>query len=183
MTITAIRVDNLKILENTMTEIATAKIAITAPIDVAIGSRIIEEGYGPGAWHGADLRAALSDVTARTAFWRPGTGRHNIAEIALHHAACVRSVIGQLTGREEAAFPLEGSDWFDASDEKRMAWPSVLDVVDAQQTRLASVVADIGSGAQASPLSDAERFDLLLGVTCHAVYHAGQIQLIKVLNT
>ena len=165
-----------------MTETATAKTAITAPIDAAIGSRIIEEGYGPGAWHGADLRAALADVTARTAFWRPGAGRHNIAEIALHHAACVRSVIGQLTGTEEAAFPLEGSDWFETSDEKGMAWPSVLDVVDAQQVRLGSVVSDIGSGAQTSPLSDAERFDLLLGVTCHAVYHAGQIQLIKVLE-
>ena len=27
--------------------------------------------------------------------------------------------------------------------------------------------------------ADAERFDLILGITCHAVYHAGQIQLIK----
>jgi len=30
--------------------------------------------------------------------------------------------------------------------------------------------------------SEKERFDLALGVTCHAVYHAGQIQLIKVLH-
>src|SRR3954463_6163511 len=169
MKIAAIHVDNLKILENTMTEVATAKTAITAPIDVAIGSRIIEEGYGPGAWHGADLRAALADVTARTAFWRPGSGRHNIAEIALHHAACVRSVIGQLTGGDEAAFPLEGSDWFDASDERRMAWPAILELVDAQQMRLASIVSEISNGARTSPLADPDRFDLLLGVTCHAV--------------
>lgn len=172
----------MKFAERTMTEIATAKTAITTPIDSSISSRIIEEGYGPGAWHGADLRAALADVTPRNAFWRPGEGRHNIAEIALHHAACVRSVIGQLTGVEEKAFPLVGSDWFETSDERRMPWPSVLGVVDAQQTRLASVVSDIGSGGQRSPLTDAERFDLLLGVTCHAVYHAGQIQLIKVMS-
>jgi hypothetical protein len=166
-----------------MTETATAKTAITSPIDPAIASRIIEEGYGPGAWHGADLRAALADVTARNAFWRPGTGRHNIAEIALHHASCVRSVIGQLTGSDEAPFPLEGSDWFEASDERRIAWSDILELVDVQQTRLSSVVAEIATTAQTSPMSDAERFDLVLGVTCHAVYHAGQIQLIRVLRS
>jgi hypothetical protein len=37
----------------------------------------------------------------------------------------------------------------------------------------------IATGATKSPLSDAGRFDLVLGITCHAVYHAGQIQLIK----
>jgi len=31
-------------------------------------------------------------------------------------------------------------------------------------------------------MSETDRFDLVLGVTCHAVYHAGQVQLIKVLN-
>jgi hypothetical protein len=30
-----------------------------------------------------------------------------------------------------------------------------------------------------SPLAEAERLDLVLGITCHAIYHAGQIQLIK----
>jgi hypothetical protein len=30
-----------------------------------------------------------------------------------------------------------------------------------------------------SALADAERFNLVLGITCHAIYHAGQIQLIK----
>src|SRR5512133_131824 len=169
-----------------MTETATApapaKTTIGSPVDPAISSRIIEEGYGPGAWHGADFHAALADVTARNAFWRPGTGRHNIAEIALHHASCVRSVIGQLTGKEEAPFPLEGSDWFEASSARRMAWPAILDLVDAQQARLASVLGEIASGRRKSPLSEVERFDLALGVTCHAVYHAGQVQLIKVLN-
>jgi hypothetical protein len=28
-------------------------------------------------------------------------------------------------------------------------------------------------------LADAERFHLVLGITCHAIYHAGQIPLIK----
>ena len=49
-------------------------------------NRILDEGYGPGAWYGSDLRAAVGDVKKATAFTRPAKGRHNIAEVALHHA-------------------------------------------------------------------------------------------------
>jgi hypothetical protein len=42
-------------------------------------------------------------------------------------------------------------------------------------------VADRAAGRSRSPLGPAQQFDLILGVTCHAVYHAGQIQLVKVL--
>jgi len=31
-------------------------------------------------------------------------------------------------------------------------------------------------------LPERERFDLVLGITCHAIYHAGQIQLVKALR-
>jgi len=162
--------------------IATTKTIIGAPVDPSITSRIIEEGFGPGAWHGPDLRAAISDVTAKDALWRPAPNRHNIAEVAVHHAACVRSVIGQLTGSDEPAFPLEGSDWYEISNERTMKWAKIVDLVESQHSRLGEVVSEIGNGVRTSPLSDAERFDLLLGVTCHAVYHAGQIQLVKALN-
>jgi DinB superfamily len=142
-------------------------------------SRILTEGYGPGAWHGPDLKAALADVTAAGAYWRPGAGRHNIAEIALHHAFCARAVRSQISGRSAEPFVLEGEDWFEASDESTLAWPKIQDVVESEQQRLAQLVADIEAGKAASPLADAERFNLVLGITCHGVYHAGQIQLIK----
>ena len=48
--------------------------------------RLLREGYGEGAWHGPDLKTALADVSSEGAFRRPAPGRHNIAEIALHHA-------------------------------------------------------------------------------------------------
>ena len=162
--------------------IAATKTAINAPVDASIGSRIIEEGFGPGAWHGPDLRAAITDVSAKDALWRPAPGRHNIAEVAVHHAATVRAVIEKLTGAEEPAFPLAGADWYEISNERTMKWSKIVDVVEAQHSRLADIVSEIGNGVRTSPLSDAERFDLLLGVTCHAAYHAGQIQLVKVLN-
>jgi hypothetical protein len=132
--------------------------------------RILDEGYGPGAWHGADLKAALADVTAEQAFWRPAPGRHNIAEIALHHAFCARSVRGQLTGKAPEPFVLEGEDWFEASERGPLSWPQIQSALEVEQGRLAAAVA---------ARQDGEPVDLVLGITCHAVYHAGQVQLIK----
>jgi hypothetical protein len=142
-------------------------------LDARVLTRVLDEGYGPGAWHGSDLKAALADVPPDLAFWRPAPGRHNIAEIALHHAFCARSVRGQLSGTAPEPFLLEGEDWFPLSEDASLSWPDIQAAVEAEQSRLATVVAD---------LPDAERFDLVLGVTCHAVYHAGQVQLIKRLH-
>ncbi|HSL70322.1 MAG TPA: DinB family protein [Longimicrobiales bacterium] len=148
-------------------------------IDPAVFTRILDEGYGTGAWHGPDFAAALADVTAETAFERPAAGRHSIAEIALHQAWCARAVIGQLTGQAPDPFPLPGEDWFELEPSGELSWPEVLEVVEAQQKKLATTVAKIGSDRRPSPLTEAERFDLVLGITCHAIYHAGQVQLVK----
>jgi hypothetical protein len=148
----------------------------------ALETRLLNEGYGTGAWHGPDLKAALADVTADVAFRRPAPGRHNIAEIALHHAYCARAVRGQLSGASLEPFVLEGSDWFELSDQAAITWPEILAVVESHQQRLAAVLTDIAANVVQSPLGDAERFHLVLGITCHAVYHAGQVQLIKRLN-
>lgn len=169
-----------------MSTATSAKTTIPNGLDSRVLARIIEEGYGPGAWHGADLKAALGDVSPELAFWRPAPQRHSIAEIALHHAYYARSVRGQITGAPLEPFVMEGDDWFvlsgKKSGKKELAWPEIQAVVDAEQRRLAAAVADIGAGRIQSSLVEAERFDLVLGITCHAVYHAGQIQLIKRLH-
>lgn len=155
----------------------------TAATPKALETRVLDEGYGPGAWHGADLKAALADVSAEVAFWRPAPGRHNIAEIALHHAFCTNTVRGKLSGVELEPFVLEGDDWFAADNSSTMKWTDIVATVDSQQRKLAALVKSIAAGRTASPLNDTERFDLVLGITCHAVYHAGQVQLIKRLQT
>jgi hypothetical protein len=144
--------------------------------------RLLQEGFGPGAWHGPDLKAALADVTPALAFWRPARGRHNIAEIALHHAYFVRTVRTQLVGGPAEPFVLEGEDWFEASDARRLSWMSIHATVESEQGRLYAGVVDIEAGRISSAMKAEERFALVLGITCHAVYHAGQIQLIKRLH-
>ncbi len=148
-------------------------------VDQGILTRTLEEGYGPGAWHGNDLKAATADVSAEAAFRRPGPDRHNIAEIALHHAYYVHDVRRRLSVTPPEPFVLDGDDWFLLADASRLSWNQISETLDNEQRRLAELVAAIADGRQGCPLSDAERFDLALGITCHAVYHAGQIQLIK----
>ena len=152
------------------------KTAPAIPVSPALAKRILDEGYGPGAWHGNDMKAAIADVSPKLAYWRPAPSRHNIAEIAIHHAYYQHSVRGRLTGVKLEPFVLEGDDWFAIDDEKGMAWKKIVDVVASMQKKLA----DVAGGP--SILPDDERLSLLLGITCHAVYHAGQVQLIKALS-
>ena len=163
-----------------MSTTTSSKTEIPKGLDARVLARILEEGYGPGAWHGADLKAALADVSPELAFWRPGAGRHNIAEIALHHAYCARSVRGQLSGTTPEPFVLEGEDWF-ALPAQSAASTGRRSAASSRRSRPRWPPSSPTSppAAMKSPLADAERFDLVLGVTCHAVYHAGQVQLIK----
>jgi hypothetical protein len=91
----------------------------------------------------------------------------------------VGQIESKLTGGAPTAFPLVGEDWFELDDESRLTWAAITLLVDAAQQRLSRTVGEIASGARTSPLPEAERFDLVLGITGHAAYHAGQIQLIK----
>jgi hypothetical protein len=153
-----------------MTAVA-AKTTVAPGLHPTVYARILEESYGPGAWHGPDLKAAVADVTPEAAFKRPAPGRHSIAEIVLHHAWFVRSVVGQLTGRTPEPFLMKGEDWFELENGKRPTWPEIRATLQSYQDQLAKAVV--------SPLPEAERLDLILGIAFHAVYHAGQVQLVK----
>ncbi len=163
-----------------MSSTATQETSAPAALETQLLTRILDEGYGPGAWHGADFKAALADVKTDLAFWRPAPERHNIAEIALHHAYCVRSVRAQLSGQPAEPFVLEGEDWFTLADASTLSWTKVRSVIESEQKKLAAVVS--ARGDTPSSLTAEEWLNLVLGVTCHAVYHAGQVQLIKRLH-
>ncbi len=163
-----------------MSTATATKTELQGKLDARILLRTVEEGYGPGAWHGNDLKAALADVSSEAAFWRPAAGRHNIAEIALHHAYCIRNVRAQITGGKPDAFVMEGEDWFDLPGESKLSWAKVKSTLEKEQQKLAAAFAALGGGKSAS--ATPEQFDLALGITCHAIYHAGQVQLLKALR-
>lgn len=158
---------------------ATATKTVPEGLNATVFARTLEEGYGPGAWHGPDLKAAIEGVNTELAFWRPGPERHNIAEIALHHAYHLHHVQSRLTGQPASPFLVAGDDWFALPSAADLSWSQIQALVESNHKRVVDTVRAIGEGKVRSPLEDGEQFDLVLGITSHAVYHAGQIQLLK----
>ena len=157
------------------------KTATPTGIPAAVLMRLIDEGHGPNPWYGADIQSALEDVDATLAARRPQTGRHNIAEIALHHAFWVHEVRGRLLGGSAEPFALPGEDWFAWEGGAQRSWDDVKKTLAAEVERLRDAVDAVARGAQPSPLNAEERFDQVLGIAAHGAYHAGQIQLVKAL--
>jgi len=65
-----------------------------------------------------------------------------------------------------------GEDWFPLSNDRPLGWPEIQAALDAEQRQLAAAVAALDQ-------LDSDRLEIVLGATCHAIYHAGQVQLIK----
>ena len=161
-----------------MTTSPQTKTEIPNGLDARVLTRILEEGYGSGAWHGPDMKASLDDVSAELAFWRVAPDRRNIAEITLHHAYSARYVRGVLSGSQPESFVMEGEDWFPLSGDT-LSWPTIRETLDTEQRQLTNTVAEIVAGQAKPTFADARCLELILGITCHAAYHAGQIQLLK----
>lgn len=152
-------------------------------IPAAVLPRLIDEGHGPGAWYGADIQSAIEDVDAAQAVRRPAPGRHNIAEIALHHAYWLHEVRGRLSGGTADAFVLPGEDWFtwEGTDAGRASWDEIRRVLAVEIQQLRDALDAIDRRTVKSPLDPEARFDQVLGIAAHGAYHAGQIQLVKAL--
>ena len=72
----------------------------------------IDEAFDRRSWHGTNLRGSLRGMTAASAAWRPGAGRHNAWEITLHAAYWKYAAWRRLTGEKRGAFARPGSNWF-----------------------------------------------------------------------
>ena len=137
---------------------------------------LLDEAYNKKSWHGPNLRGSLRGVTAKEAAWRPASGRHNIWEIAVHAAYWKYVVRRRLRGDRRGSFPLKGSNWFDrpiSLTEK--AWRLDVALLEQEHGKLRQAVASF-------PLKPGD-MALVQGIAFHDVYHAGQIQLLKRLQT
>lgn len=146
---------------------------------------LVRESYDRKAWHGPNLRGALRGVDARTAFWRPGAGRHNVWELALHAAYWEWAVVRRLTG-DRAPFDSRprGRDFpaGPASEEQatEAAWRADLALLARHHARLLDAIAALDPlKLHARPAGSRQTPALMLrGVASHNLYHAGQIRLL-----
>ena len=138
---------------------------------------LLDEAYSKKTWHGPNLRQSLKGVSAKQAAWRPGRGRHNIWEIALHAAYWKYAVRRKLQAGKRGSFVLKGSNFF-ARPENRSAseaaWRADRMILETEHRELQKVMRQ----AFETPQSE-KRMAMIYGVAFHDVYHAGQVRLLR----
>lgn len=141
---------------------------------------LLDEAYDRHAWHGPTLRGALRGVSAAQAARRPGPGRHNVWELAVHCAYWKYAVRRRLTGERRGRFPLEGSNWFARPMEvSEKAWKRDLALLASEHRLLRATIAGLRPGALDGSAAGRRRAHMIRGIAAHDLYHAGQVSLTK----
>ena len=138
-------------------------------VGVSLILNLIDQAYDHKAWHGTNLKGSLRGMTAAEAAWRPGAGRHNAWEVAVHCAYWKYAVWRRLTGVKRGSFPMKGSNWF-ARPAAGADWKADLALLAEMHRQLREAIA---------ALKTVPDLALLTGIAAHDLYHAGQIQLLK----
>lgn len=139
---------------------------------------LLERAWDGGAWHGPAVHEVLEGVDAQTAAARPLAGAHSIREIVLHLAAWEGAVLERLGGTARPE-PEEG-DWPKPADGEG-AWGEALALLTERNRRLRATVAGL-EGTDLARGVTGQEYDvahMLHGAVQHAVYHAGQIALLR----
>jgi uncharacterized damage-inducible protein DinB len=147
--------------------------------------QVIDEAYNKKSWHGTNLRGSVRGLSPAQAGWRPGPGKHSIAEIVVHAAYWKYSARRRLRNDPRGSFPLKGSNWFTPPQPlSTSAWRECVALLDAEHRALRAAVAELTPGRldQAPVGRKIPNRMLIRGIALHDVYHAGQIQLIKGLH-
>lgn len=147
---------------------------------------LIDEAFEKKAWHGPNLRGTIRGLSAAEAAWRPGPGRHSIQELVVHAAYWKYAVRRRLSGDRRGSFALAGSNWFPrAETPDEIAWRADVRLLVDEHRKLRAVVA----GLRDRDLDHAAAGHrttvrvLVRGIAAHDLYHAGQISLLKRLQS
>jgi hypothetical protein len=144
---------------------------------------LVDEAFDRKAWHGPTLLGAIRGVPAARAEWRPAPGRHNIRELTVHAAYWKYAARRRLTGDKRGSFALKGSNWFETDPSR--TWKQDVRLLIDEHRKLRDAVAAFPPRALDRPV-DARRQTAVFtirGIAAHDLYHAGQIQLLKRLQS
>lgn len=138
---------------------------------------LLDEAYEKKTWHGPNLKQSIKGVTAKQAAWRPGPGRHNIWEVALHAAYWKYAVRRRMEGGKRGSFVLKGSNFFarpEKDGDTEAAWVADKRLLEDEHRALCAAVSRVLRTPRGSKL-----LPMLYGVAFHDIYHAGQIRLLR----
>jgi uncharacterized damage-inducible protein DinB len=135
------------------------------------------------AWHGPALLELLAPVDAAMASSRPIPDAHSIWELVLHVNAWEGAILRRLRGE---ALELEASDDFpEIQDVSERAWQDTVENLNRHHHELTAAIAAMPESRlwERVPGKDYDFYFMLHGAVQHALYHAGQIALLKKLSS
>ena len=145
-------------------------------------SRIAQQlklAYEGEAWHGPAVLEILSGVDARAAAARPIPNAHTIWELTLHISGWENVIRRRLGG--EACTLSDADNFPDVKDKSEAAWRKTVDTLKrTNQELLAAMNATPDSRlADRVPGKNYDVYTMLHGAVQHALYHAGQMAILK----
>ncbi len=145
-------------------------------------SRIADQlrrAFAGGAWHGPSVYEVLEDVDASTAAARPIRDAHTIWELTLHLATWEDVVRRRIGGAEVE--PSDNENFPQASDAGEKAWGKTKKRLKDKHEDLLQALSQMPETrlTEQVPGKDHDFYHMLHGEVQHAIYHAGQIALLK----
>jgi uncharacterized damage-inducible protein DinB len=125
------------------------------------------------------LMEILADVDAPASAARPIPLAHTIWELTLHITAWDTAILRRLAG--QAASPSDAENFPKIRDTSESAWRTALENLRRQHQELLRVISLLPDGrlSEQVPGKDYDFYFLLHGTVQHALYHAGQIVMLK----
>lgn len=143
----------------------------------------LKRAYQGEAWHGPSLRELLADVSHTQAARKPIPTAHSIWELVQHIIAWEEVVRRRLAGEVVTDIP-DAVNFPVSNDATEAAWQATLQALAASNQALRDSIkqCDEARLEQIVPGMGYTNYFMLHGVIQHALYHAGQIALLKKLT-
>lgn len=131
------------------------------------------------SWHGSHVFEILEGVDAPRASRQPMPGAHSVWEIVLHMRAWESIVLRRLRG--QLVEPTDAEDWPPVADPTPASWKGALVALRETHDELNREIASIPDDRleTTAPGGRTTLYRLAHGAIHHALYHAGQIALLK----
>ena len=142
----------------------------------------LRRAFEGNAWHGPALRELVSGITAEQAVARPIQVAHSVWEVLLHIKAWEVFAMNAMKGAAMPQLPLPPEqDWPLIPDQSAGAWSALLASVFATNDDLVRAIEGFDDArlTETVPGRKYDFYHLLHGMTQHALYHGGQIALLK----
>ena len=135
------------------------------------------------AWYGDSARKILDSVTAEQANAHPTANAHSIWELAVHVEAWCKFALGAVQGTPIPPWPAmpKELDWPLVNELGEKAWKTTVSSFFANHQKLVDAIRACNDEKLSAvvPGRTYDYYRLFHSAVQHAIYHAGQIALLK----